>query len=110
MILNVTVDDQTIRVSVPDDFMNDAEEFYRKMDADMDKGWQMSRRWVEKLGAYERCQVAADKVLGALHQDNRDLMMLWSGYILSRMPGVAEVVVDTKGDITETVILGEGQV
>ena len=107
MILNVTVDEQTIRVSVPEDFMQEAEDFYRKMDADMDKGWLMSRHWVEKLDTYQRCQVAADKVLGALHQDNRNLMMLWSGYILSRMPGVGEVVVDTKGDITETVILGE---
>lgn len=107
MILNVTVDDQTIRVSVPEDFIREAEELYRKMDADMDNGWQMSRHWVEKPDTYQRCQVAADKVLGALHQNNRNLMMLWSGYILSRMPGVGEVVVDTKGDITETVILGE---
>jgi hypothetical protein len=107
MILNVTVDEQTIRVSVPDDFLQEAEEIYSRMDADMDKGWQMSRHWVANPDTYQRCQVAADKVLGALHQDNRNLMMLWSGYILSRMPGVGEVVVDTKGDITETVILGE---
>ncbi len=106
MILNVTVDEQTFRISVSDDFMKEAEPLYQKMDADMDKGWQMSRLWVEKLDRYQRCQVAADKVLGALHKDNRNLMMMWSGYILSRMPGVEEVVVDTKGDITETVILG----
>jgi ribosome maturation protein Sdo1 len=107
MILNVTVDEQTIRVSVPEELIQEAEELYRKMDADMDKGWQMSRHWVESPDIYQRCQVAADKVLGALHQNNRNLMMLWSGYILSRMPGAGEVVVDTKGDITETVILGE---
>ncbi|HSJ47950.1 MAG TPA: hypothetical protein VLA26_03805 [Gammaproteobacteria bacterium] len=107
MILNLTVDDQTIRVSVPEELIQEAEELYSRMDADMDKGWQMSRTWVESPDTYQRCQVAADKVLGALHQDNRNLMMLWSGYILSRMPGVGEVVVDTKGDITETVILGE---
>lgn len=107
MILNLTVDDQTIRVSVPEELIQEAEELYSRMDADMDKGWQMSRTWVESPDTYQRCQVAADKVLGALHKDNRNLMMLWSGYILSRMPGVGEVVVDTKGDITETVILGE---
>lgn len=105
MILNVTVGDQTVCVSVSTDFAQEAEAFYKKMDADMDKGWQMSRRWVEKPDIYQRCQIAADKVLGALHQDNRDMMMLWSGYILTRMPGVKEVEVDTKGDITETVIV-----
>jgi hypothetical protein len=102
MILNVTIDDQTIPIEVPESFIQEAEPFYQKMDADMARGWQMSRHWVEQPDLIQRCQIAADKVLGALHRENRDLLMLSAGYILSRLPEVKEVVLDTTGDITET--------
>ncbi|MCA1792008.1 MAG: hypothetical protein LC667_19810 [Thioalkalivibrio sp.] len=76
------MDDQTIRVSVPEELIQEAEELYSRMDADMDKGWQMSRTWVESPDTYQRCQVAADKVLGALHQDNH--MMKPEGILWAR--------------------------
>ena len=102
MILKLTIDDQTYDIDVPGQIMQEAEEFYVKMDSDMDKGWQMSRCWVEKPDQYQRCQIVADRILGALHTENRKIVMLMSGYILSRVPHVEEVVVDTSGDITLT--------
>ncbi|VAW78927.1 hypothetical protein MNBD_GAMMA14-1236, partial [hydrothermal vent metagenome] len=48
MILKLTIDDQTCNIDVPEQMLKEAEEFYAKMDVDMDKGWQMSRFWVEK--------------------------------------------------------------
>ncbi len=102
MILKLTIDDQTYNIDVPEQIMQEAEAFYAKMDSDMDKGWQMSRSWVENPDQYQRCQIAADRILGALHTENRKMAMLMSGYILSRVPYVEEVVVDTSGDITLT--------
>jgi len=102
MILKLTIDDQTYNIDVPEQIMQEAEEFYAKMDSDMDKGWQMSRFWVEKPDQYQRCQIVADKALGAFHTENKKMVMLMSGYILSRVPHVEEVVVDTSGDITLT--------
>ena len=102
MILKLTIDDETYNIDVPEQIMQEADEFYAKMDKDMEKGWQMSRFWVEKPDQYQRCQIVADKILGALHTENRKLAMLMSGYILSRVPHVEEVVVDTSGDITLT--------
>lgn len=102
MILKLTIDDQTYDIDVPGQIMQEAEAFYAKMDSDMDKGWQMSRCWVEKPDQYQRCQIVADRILGALHTENRKMAMLMSGYILSRVPHVEEVVVDTSGDITLT--------
>ena len=104
MILKVTVDDQTYSIDVPETLIIEAEEFYKKMDADMDKGWQMSRHWVEKPDIYQRCQIAADKVYGAMHQENKKLILLWAGYILSRRPGTVEAVLDMEGDITQSVL------
>ncbi len=105
MILKLTIDDQTYNIDVPDEMMKEAEEFYAKMDADMDRGWQMSRFWVEKPDLYQRCQIVADRVLGAFHTENKKMLLLMAGYILSRVPHVEEVVVDTSGDITLTEIV-----
>jgi hypothetical protein len=105
MILKFTIDDQTYDIDVSADIMNEAEDLYRKMDQDMDKGWQMSRLWVEKPDLYQRCQIVADRIYSAFHTENKRMVLLMSGYILSRLPHVAEVVVDTSGDMTLTEIV-----
>jgi len=105
MILKLTIDDQTYEIDVSEQILEEAREFYDKMDQDMDKGWQMSRFWVEKPDLYQRCQIVADRILGALHTENKRMVLLMSGYILSRVPQVEEVIVDTSGDITLTEIV-----
>ncbi|MGD2075665.1 MAG: hypothetical protein PVI91_04680 [Gammaproteobacteria bacterium] len=105
MILKLTVDDQTYDIEVPEQLIEEAQEFYAKMDQDMDRGWQMSRFWVERPDLYQRCQIVADRVLGAFHTENKKLVLLMSGYILSRLPQVEEVIVDTSGDMTLTEIV-----
>ncbi len=105
MILKLTIDDQTYNIDVPEQMLKEAEEFYAKMDVDMDKGWQMSRFWVEKPDLYQRCQIVADRALGAFHTENKRMLNLMSGYILSRVPHVDEVIIDTTGDITLTEIV-----
>lgn len=105
MILKLTIDDQTYDIDVPPRIIEEAQDFYAKMDADMDKGWQMSRFWVEKPDLHQRCQIVSDRILGAFHTENKRMMLLMSGYILSRLPQVEEVVVDTTGDMTLTEIV-----
>jgi hypothetical protein len=105
MILKLTIDDQTYDIEVDEQSMQEAEAFYTKMDSDMDKGWQMSRTWVEKPDTYQRCQIVADRILGAFHTENQKMVLLMSGYILSRVPQVVEVVVDTTGDMTLTEVV-----
>ena len=102
MILKFGIDDQSCEIDVPDELMREAQDFYASMDADMDKGWQMSRSWVEKPDLYQRCQIVSDRVLGAFHSENKKLMLMMAGYILSRAPDIREVAVDTTGDITMT--------
>ncbi len=89
-------------VEVPDDMMQDAEEFFAKMDTDMDKGWQMSREWIENPNTEQRCQIAADRMLTAIMQENDNTKMLMAGYILSRMPKATDVRIDTSGEISGT--------
>lgn len=102
MLLNVYIEDRHYPLDVPEALIADAEEFFARMDGDMNKGWQMSRQWVEKPDATERCQIVADKLMMALTEENPQMVSLMGGYILSRMPGVKGVRIDTSGEIQET--------
>jgi len=100
--LHVYIEDEELEVTLPSSLLEDAAEFFNRMDSDMDKGWQMGREWVEHPNQEQRCQIAADKLLGAIENNNDDLKMLMAGYILSRVPQIDAVRVDTSGEMQET--------
>lgn len=102
MELLISVDADQYRIEVPDEVIAEGGEFFARMDADMDRGWQMSREWVEQPTALERCQIAADKILTALDTDNEALTMMMAGYILSRMPGVTGIRIINDGEMSTT--------
>ncbi len=105
MILKVIINEQTYPIEVPREMLEEAEGIFRKMDADMDRGWQMSRQWVQAPDPMQRCQIAADRLLTAIENENRNLCTMMAAYILKRMPGVDAVDIDTSGDMTQTQIL-----
>jgi hypothetical protein len=102
MNLKAIIDDQEYSLNVPDLVLEQGEEFFARLDADMDKGWQMSREWVPRPNRVERCQIVADKLLTALENENQKLGMLMAGYILKRMPEVEGVEIDIRGEIQNT--------
>lgn len=105
MKLNIIVDGRTNAFEVPDALLTEAKDFFDQMDADMDKGWQMSRDWVENPTPEQRCKIAADKILGAIETENEKLLMLMAAYILKTMPGVRSINIDITGDMNETDII-----
>ena len=107
MKLNIIVDGRSNTFDVPDGLLMEAKDFFDKLDKDMDKGWQMSRDWVEMPDKEQRCQIAADKILTAIETDNEKLMILMSAYILRTMPGVKTIHIDITGDMNETDIIME---
>jgi hypothetical protein len=109
MILKAIIDDREYSLNVPQAVIEQGEELFAKLDADMDKGWQMSREWVRNPNRVERCQIVADKLLTALEKENEKLGMLMAGYILSRMPGIDAVEIDIRGEIQNTQFVGSGQ-
>ena len=102
MILTLHIDDQSQTLDVPEAILEEGKEFFQKMDADMDKGWQMSREWVDKPDINQRCQIAADKIINAVNTENEALLMLMSGYIISRLPNIKEIHINTTGEMQET--------
>ena len=99
MILNVVIEEQIYPIDVPAEIVADGEEFFGKLDRDMDRGWQMSRDWVDNPDLEQRCQIVGDKMLTAMHNDNKKLLMLLAAYILSRVPGIKGIRIDTNGEM-----------
>ena len=93
-------------LEIPDDYLESMQASFDRMDKDMDRGWQIGQRWVREPNLTQRCQLVAGKLLTALEGDNENLAMMMGGYILSRMPGTRQVVIDNSGQPEETSFSG----
>jgi hypothetical protein len=98
MILKVEIDDQLLELNVPEAFVEQAQDFFAKMDADMDQGWQVNREWVERPDPMLRAQIAANKLLTALENEDHKLGRLMAGYIVARFPNVDIVELKPAGE------------
>ena len=107
MILKVVIDDQIYPITVPEEIISDAGDFFSKIDRDMDKGWQMSRDWIDHPNQEQRCQIVGDKMLTAMHNDNKEMMVLLSAYVQPQCTWSEALPVDTNGEMLETeLVLG----
>lgn len=102
MKLHVYIDDEVVEVPLAPSLLEEATEFFDRMDSDMDKGWQMGREWVEHPNQEQRCQIAANKLLSGIESGNEHLQELMAGYIVSRVPQIDAVRIDTSGEMQET--------
>ena len=66
MILNIRIEDQDYPIEVPDQIVSEGSDYFQHLDQDMDKGWQMSRDWVQEPNQLQRCQIVGDKMLTAI--------------------------------------------
>ena len=105
MRFRVVVADQVYRVDVPEDLLREAGEFHARLDRDMDRGWQMSREFVERPDRLQRCQIVADRLLTSLVQGNDATAMLMASYIALAMPGAIGVDIDAAGEMQNTELL-----
>lgn len=105
MQLQIIINDKTSTIEVPEALLSEAEDFFQKMDKDMDKGWQMGPEYIENPTNTNRCQIAADKILQAVDTKNHNLVLLMAGYILKRLPGTIGVNIDTSGEMLNTEIV-----
>lgn len=101
MILNIAIDGQNLDINVPDSMLSEARDFFEKIDSDLDNGYQMGRYWVDNPNGEQRCQIAADKLVTAIENENRNMATMMSAYILSKAPHIESVVVDSAEEIQE---------
>ncbi len=105
MRFRVVIAEQVYAVEVPEDLLREAEEFHARLDSDMDRGWQMSREFVEHPDRLQRCQIVADKLLTSLMNGNEQTAMLMAAYIALRVPGAIGVDIDATGEMQNTELL-----
>lgn len=104
MKLTIVIDNQSRDLEVPETILEDGQEFFQKMDNDMNQGWQMGPDYIESPNQVQRCQIAADKILTAIDTENQNLLFLMAGYIVSRVPDVKSIDINTSGELSETLI------
>lgn len=102
MILKVLIDDHAYDLDVPEAVLVEAEDFFSKLDRDMDQGWQMSRDWVGNPSRVQRCQIVADRLLSAMEAGKQAVAGMMAAYLLKRMPGIQNIRIDTSGDMSAT--------
>ncbi len=102
MILNIRIEDQNYPVEVPEHIVTEAADYFQSLDRDMDQGWQMSRVWVDRPDLEQRCQIVADRILGAIETENQKSLILYAAYTLSRMPTIKVLEISTNGEMQET--------
>ena len=100
MILKIFVDEHEQEITVPDEILTEAKDYFDMIDRDMDQGYQMSRTWVENPDQLQRCQIVSDRILTALENGNKETGTLMAGYILSRVPNAYAMHLNLEGDMT----------
>lgn len=98
MKINIIVHEHSMNLEIPDAFIQSSSAAFDRLDAEMDQGIQSGRDWLTQPDQHQRCQVAADKLLTALETDNEALAMLSAGYIVSRMPNITQISIDSAGE------------
>jgi len=102
MNLKLIIDNEIMTLDIPDFVLQEGQEFFHKLDNDMNQGWQMARQFVEKPNTLQRCQIVADRVLSALHTENKKSAVLLAGYVLNKFPELETIHVDTEGEPSNT--------
>jgi hypothetical protein len=101
-VLNVVIDGQMYAVNVEEEMVTSGVTLFDKMDEDMNKGWTLSKEFVENPDITQRCQIVGDKLLTAIEEDNEQMKMMMAAYILSRVPNIMTIHIDNTGEIFET--------
>ena len=105
MRFKVVVGDDVYAVEVPARVLSESEDFFAKLDRDMDRGWQMSRDYIERPDRVQRCQIVADRLLTSIANRNDSSATMMAAYILARVPDAVGVDVDTTGEMQQTKVL-----
>jgi hypothetical protein len=102
MQLDIYVLDQHRRVEIAPEALERAQPLFDRMDADMDAGCRMGPEFIAEPNRIHRAQMAADKLLTALENENPLMIEAMSAYIAARVPEAREVHIDVGGEPLNT--------
>lgn len=102
MKLNLIIGEWSMDLELTDEYLSTMTDSFEKMDQDMDKGRRLGQTFIKEPDRLQRCQIAADKLLSALETNNEMMAMLMAGYIVTRLEGVQQAIIDNNGEPQNT--------
>tara|TARA_X000000368_G_scaffold258436_1_gene204275 strand:+ start:85 stop:405 length:321 start_codon:yes stop_codon:yes gene_type:complete len=100
--ITVILGENEYPLKIKENIVDEAKSFFTKMDADMDKGWQMSKSWVENPDQFQKCQIAADRLFTSIHLNKKETAIMMAAYIINKMPEIKVIDIDITGNMEET--------
>lgn len=101
MQFNITIDQEPFALDIPEGLFDEAKAFISDMDTDLNKGVQLGRHWIDEPSDEQRCQIAANKIVTALHQEDVRSIYLMAAYVLSKFPTLKTITVDSDYEIDD---------
>ena len=100
--LNIILGENEYPLKIKEKIVTEGQPFFNQMDSDMNKGWQMSKSWVEKPSQMQKCQIAADRLFTSIHLNKKETAIMMAAYIINQMPEVKVIDIDISGNMEET--------
>ncbi len=100
--LNIILGENEYPLKIKEKIVEEGQPFFNKMDSDMNKGWQMSKSWIEKPSQFQKCQIAADRLFTSIHLNKKETAIMMAAYIINQMPDVKVIDIDISGNMEET--------
>ena len=100
--LNVILGENEYPLKIQEKIVTEAQSFFAQMDSDMNKGWQMSKSWVDNPSQFQKCQIAADRLFTSIHHNKKETAIMMAAYIINQMPDVKIIDIDISGNMEET--------
>ena len=101
MNFNINIDEESYTLEVTDELMQELQDAHKDMDDEYDRGIQLGRYWIDSPTLEQRCQLTANKVVSAIHQENIRQFYVTASYILSKFPNLKQVTVSSDFEISD---------
>lgn len=109
MILNLNIDQQPYELEVQDALITELKPVFEDMDKEYDKGVQLGRYWTEKPDIEQRCQITVNKLINAIHSEDKRTLYIMAAYIVAKFPDVQMVTSSSDFEMHEIDIQLKGE-
>jgi len=102
MQLDVYIGDRMYPIEVTQQTLDQRQEFYDKIDQDMDGGWRMGPEYVESPDRVQCGQIVPSRLLVAIETGNEMMVRALAGYFASRLPEARSININLEGEALNT--------
>jgi hypothetical protein len=97
MLLDAYVGARMYPLEVTQQTLDLGQEFYDKINQDMDGGWRMGPEYIESPDRVQRGQIVPSRLLVPIETGNEMMVRALAGYFASRLPEVRSININLEG-------------